>query len=115
MKVMFGFLFLLLFQFSCAQVSTPVVNDSVPPGPNAIRIKATVVTSTAVKATLKIVSVLESGQGIINPLYENQEITVEVSAPKVKLKGGKIIVADVKEKLGVDNSQSSYVLISVLE
>jgi hypothetical protein len=115
MKFYFGLVFIIVFHCSCAQVSTPSMNDSIPVNPNTVRVKAKILSSTETQATLQIITVMDSGQGIINPLSEKQEVTVQLREPGKKFRSGKNITADLKEKLGVDNSQSSYVLVQAKE
>jgi ribosomal protein S24E len=91
------------------------MNDTIPVNPNTVRVKAKILSSTETHATLSILTVIGSGQGIINPLSERQEVTVQLRGTDKKIKSGKTITADLKEKLGVDNSQSSYVVVQFKE
>jgi hypothetical protein len=101
----------LMLHYACAQVSQNVKadSDSVPVQPGTIRVNASVIAVKEKTATLKIVSVKSTGQGIINILSEGQEVVVQLRSGDVK--AGYIIEADLQEKMGVDASQSSYVLL----
>jgi hypothetical protein len=87
------------------------MNDSLPVNPNTVRVKAKILSTSETQATLQIIEVIGSGQGIINPLSQKQQVTVELQEAGKKLKSGKTITADLNERLGVDNSQSSYRLV----
>ena len=108
---------LVLFQYSCAQVArpNPAMNDTLPIPPNTVRVKATILSFNETEVTLQIATVIGTGQGIINPLSEGQKVTVQLRDGNKKLKKGKNIIADLKEKLGVDASQSLYVLLQLKE
>jgi hypothetical protein len=110
MKSIFFLLFIAVFHYSCAQISPSAMNDSTLLPPNTIRVKVKILSASESQATVQIVSVVGSGQGIINPLSEGQKITVQLPEGK-KIKNGKTILADLKEKMGVDASQSSFTLL----
>lgn len=114
MKSTFILLFIAVFHYSCAQVSPSAMNDSTLLPPNTIRVKAKILSLSDSQATVQIISVIGSGQGIINPLSEGQKITIHLPEGK-KIKNGKTIMADLKEKLGVDASQSSFTLLRLNE
>ena len=88
MKSIFILLFIAVFHYSCAQVSPSAMNDSTLLPPNTIRVKAKILSASESQATVQIVSVVGSGQGIINPLSEGQRITVQLPEGK-KIKNGK--------------------------
>src|SRR5688500_7972051 len=95
----------LMVHYACAQVSQNMKADSLPVQPGTIRVTASVIAVKEKSATLKIISVLASGQGIINILSEGQEVVVQLR--EEELRAAEKIEADLKEKMGVDASQSS--------
>lgn len=99
----------LLLHSACAQVSQKTQTDSLPVPPGTIRVDASVVAVKEKSATLKIVSVKGTGQGIVNNLSEGQEVVVQLR--NVDVKPGHMIEADLQEKMGVDASQTSYLLL----
>lgn len=108
--------FLALFQSSCAQVpATSPMNDTLPIAPNTVRVKATVLSCDDKEAILKITTLIGSGQGIVNPVSEGQQLTVQLREKNQKIKTGAVVTADLKEKLGVDASQSYYVIVQFKE
>lgn len=108
---------LFFFQPSCAQTpaTTIPMSDTLPVGPNTVRIKAIVLSCNDKEAILKIATLVGSGQGIINPLSEGEQVTVQLRGTGQRLKDGKVITADLKEKLGTDASRSYYVMVQFKE
>lgn len=104
-------LFLSLLNCSRAQVSSPAMKDTLAIGPNMIRITGKIISVAGGTATLKVDKVLVTGQGIINVVSEGQKISAEISDGGKKLKTGGSITATLREKLGVDASQSSYIML----
>src|SRR5689334_12098919 len=84
------------------------VTDFNPISPNTVRVIAKVKSIQNDSAVIAVQKVIGSGQGIINILSYGQELSIFVSPEKKKLLSGEIEV-DLKEKLGVDASQSYYV------
>lgn len=91
------------------------MSDTLPVGPNTVRIKAIVLSCNDKEAILKIATLVGSGQGIINPLSEGEQVTVQLRGTGQRLKDGKVITADLKEKLGTDASRSYYVMVQFKE
>lgn len=106
-------LFAFIIHYGCAQVAQNTMTDSQDIAPNTTRISAKIISLDEKTASLKVISVVASGQGIINILSEGQQITIQLNDKKTILKKGEEIEVDLKEKMGVDASQSSYTLLRI--
>jgi hypothetical protein len=111
----FIFLFILSSIVACAQQSTPVENNPITVNPNTVRVIATVKSVTKESAVLTVQEVVATGQGIINTIAPGQEVTIKITAKEKEFLSGNRIQADLKEKLGVDASQSYYVLLTSMK
>jgi hypothetical protein len=113
MKLYFILILLATVHYSLAQVSSPsAMSDTttaLPPG--TVRIKAKVLSADNMQATVQVISLVGSGQGIVNPPTEGQKIIIRLPEGRKKMGKGKIIQMDLKEKMGVDASQSSFSLL----
>jgi hypothetical protein len=103
--------------FSCATTLPPqnTMPDSTSLPPNTIRATANVTNADDTHFTITILEVKEQGQGIINILSEGESVRLAIEKGKAgKWKGKKLEVL-LREKIGIDASQSTYVLISYHE
>jgi hypothetical protein len=108
----FLLIFPLFIGLSCASAQKPTSSmpDTVQLPPNTIQVIAFVKKLDGNSITLQIVEIIAEGQGIVNAVSAGQIIEVIAPAKAGKIKGKKIS-ALLKEKIGVDASQSSYSLL----
>src|SRR5688500_12531331 len=105
-------LILMLFStlsYALAQVSITLPGDSTI-SPNTIRITGQVVSTDKKTAVIKVLGVIRSGSGIINVLSEGQTITVHLPDEANNLARNEKLEVDLREKVGVDASLSTYTL-----
>jgi hypothetical protein len=108
-------LLFLLSVTSCASKAqnTPVISqDTVAVNPNTVVVIAKVRLVGVDDVHLVINKVVGIGQGIVNIPAEGQEIITQIADQKTKLKTGDTVRATLKEKMGVDASQSSFIILS---
>jgi len=98
---------------SCAQ-QMPINADTSSIAPNTIRIIGKIKNIESETFAITIQTVVKSGQGVITILNEGQHVDVRTSGREIKIKPGQIVQADLKEKLSVDGSQSSYSLLRLI-
>ncbi len=96
---------------SCAQQKQKFMDDSTAVLPGVVRVVGKIKNKNADQFVLTIQEVIESGQGLINAPAPGQDLTVGFDASMKELEVGQTIRADMKERMGVDASQSSYVII----
>lgn len=112
MKVMYLFLvFLFLNACSHAQIPDAAMSDTINIPPNTIRIYAQVISTDKNTAVVKVIEVIAHGAGIVNILSAGQEVTIRVSK-NLKITARETIEADLREKMGIDASGSTYSLLS---
>ena len=111
-------LFILLFSFALgnavAQTNQAAPVDTIAIHPNTIRITGQVLSSVKRSAVLKIEQIVGTGMGIVNSLAEGEEITIQLPEDEAKLVANEKVTVDLREKIGVDASVSTYALIRVL-
>lgn len=111
-------LFLLIF-FAClplsstfaqtTQAETPVTDKlELPPG--IIHVSLLIKDIQRHQVTLEIIEVIAEGHGIVNVLSKGQLLTISIPE-KVDMSKGQKMEAFLKERAGVDASQSSYTLL----
>ena len=112
------FLLIVLLSFAVgnavAQTSPAAPVDTISMHPNTIRVTGQVLSSAKRSAALKIEQVVGTGMGIVNSLAEGGEITIQLPEDESKLVANEKVTVDLREKIGVDASMSTYVLIRVI-
>jgi delta-aminolevulinic acid dehydratase/porphobilinogen synthase len=111
------FLILPIFiGLSCASAQKPIstMPDTVQLPPNTIQIIGYVKKVSANFITIQIVESINEGSGIVNTVSAGQTIEV-IALVKVGKINEKKINALLKEKIGIDASQSSYSLLRYKE
>jgi hypothetical protein len=83
--------------------------------PNTIQVIGHVIEVSDTYFVITILEVKDQGQGIINVLSEGQSVRLMTEKGKTKKMKGKKIEFLLKEKIGIDASQSSYVLVKYKE
>ena len=106
--------FLFILAASCAskaQNGPTIIHDSVATNPGTVIVIAKVKSVSIDDVHLVVNKVVGVGQGIVNAPAEGQEIIARTIDQKIKLKTGDIVRAELKEKMGVDASLSSFLIL----
>ncbi len=113
-EVISSFLLVMLvacLSFSSAFAQSPqqhaIMTDTLELPPGTIHLHILVKTIHGRQASVEVMEVLGEGQGIVNVLSKGQLLIISIPE-KVKMSKGKKMEAYLKEKIGVDASQSSY-------
>lgn len=97
--------------FSSAFAQRPqqhaIMTDTLELSPGTILVHLMIKNIQNHQATVEIMEVFGEGQGIVNVLNKGQLLTISIPE-KVKMSKGKKMEVYLREKIGVDASQSSY-------
>jgi hypothetical protein len=113
MMKIYYLLIILTCLFNCApaQVAQPAASDTINMSPNTVRIRGQVISSEKNTAILKVLEVVAYGSGISNIVSEGQQLTIRIPEGDTQLSANGKVEADLKEKIGVDASTTSYSLL----
>jgi hypothetical protein len=113
MKILSSFVvFVFLTACSNAQVADAVASDTTNMSPNTIRIQAQVISTEKNTAMVKVTEVIAYGSGIINILSAGQEVSIRLQEG-VEIAPNEKIQADLREKMGIDASLSTYSVLNL--
>lgn len=83
------------------------MTDTLELPPGTLHVRVMIKNIQNHQASVEVMEVLGEGQGIVNVLSKGQLLTISIPE-KVKMSKGKKMEVYLREKIGVDASQSSY-------